>query len=235
MSVVIEFLGHAGSGKTFLATRLAELLGDQCVATEGFSMRLSNVLQFMTRHPGKLILIVRYVHFSRQSNLRALLKALRRVLVYFVKLDMAIRKRKPFVIISEGALKVFNDIRTTASRKDLAYETIPPSIRREIFGRADVVVFVFSSLEVVAKRLAMRENQEASAQEIEEQLTRIQGNFCSSINNNRSNIRAAMREHEFRLIEVDNGESYALNGEIENMAAELLRTSHRHECKTCGA
>jgi cytidylate kinase len=223
MPVVIEFLGHAGSGKSYLASRLAESLGDQCVATESLRMGLRNVVKFAVANPGKLALISKYVLFCRQANARTFFKSLRRVLVYHVKLDMALGQKKRFVIIGEGALKVFNDIRTTSSRENLAYEDIPPSIRMKMFSYADVVVFVFSSLETVARRLALRENPAATVEEVEEHLARIQGNFHSSIRDNRSNIQAAMGDQIFTLIEIENGESGIIDVAIENLAAELLR------------
>jgi hypothetical protein len=53
-------------------------------------------------------------------------------------------------------------------------------------------------------------------------LERIRDNFYSSIRDNWKNIRAAKREHRFRSMELQNGESCCIEMAIERIAAEII-------------
>jgi hypothetical protein len=136
---------------------------------------------------------------------------------------MASQQRKRFIIVGEGALKVFNDMRTTSSSRNLAYADLPPSVRKEFFRHADAVILVFSSVEVAARRLALRENPSAGSEDVKDQLARIQRNFGTSLNDNRNNLRCASEEHSFRVIEFENSETRDIAEAVNGLAEEILR------------
>ena len=221
MPIIIEFVGHAGSGKTYLAKRLSDVLGDECISIEGFPMRMSDALLFIAMNPGKVVLIFKYILSSKQINVTYFMKSLRKMLVYYVKLETAMRKQAKYIIISEGVLKIFNDIRSTSAIRNMTYTHVPQSIRNRIFASPHLVIFVFSSLEVVAKRLLLREKAIVTEGDIKNEMNRIGNNFLSSVIDNTNNINAAKEEHEFRVLELSNSQPCLTNRAIDRIVEKV--------------
>ena len=204
--IVIEFLGHAGSGKTFFLDAFADNLGEECIALDRFSLSASKSLWLACRHPYKMSLGVRFALAFRHQDWRGLMSSVKGVLAYICKREWAVAANPKYVVASQGLLKILNDMRSRCVGGDRSYTELPLSVRNALFEGFDIVVFIFAPVDVVAKRLILRAGGNASEDEVQRTVEKIRANFHLSVRDNRKNIADARQEHEFRVIEIENAE-----------------------------
>jgi hypothetical protein len=217
MPLIIEFIGHGGSGKSFLSRQLCESLGEDSILFADIEITKSDVISFITKYPLLIVSIIMFVLGTRQNSLRRTIRYINMILKYNIRLSISENMDKKYIIVDEGMLHKLRSIRDTSRIKSIIYNDIKAEYREKIFSHADIVIHVVASVETINIRKLKRYYGEVDSAMIREGLEIIKDDIVNRAQYTERDIAAAMNEHEFTYIKVDNDG----NGMINNMISEI--------------
>lgn len=217
LPIVVEFVRHAGSGKTFLKEKLLGQLEDAVdVSLEG-RVTLRDLASLSLYRPKVAGLICRMVIGSKPASLKHAVRALFKMCVYQVKMEKALARDVACVVCCEGMLHRLRMLKSGSRRRGLAYSSLAAPVRKTVFGQADLVVFVVASLRTVANRRAARNDGEMENEGPEGMIIRKKESFSVSVYGTETDIIMAQREHGFRYLKIVNEDESELGANLKRI------------------
>jgi hypothetical protein len=225
MPIIIEFLGHGGSGKTFISKQLNNLLGKDSILAADVKINISDVLWFIVKYPLHLMDIILFILSTKQKSLNRNIRYVNLLLRYNVKIAKLKNLDKRYVIMDAGILHRFRSIRETSDINDLIYDKIKTRYRKNIFSRADVIIHVIASIETINLRKLKRRYGEVDGAIIQRGLKIIKNDILERSKYSEYDIASAMKEQKFLYIEVDNDGNESIKKIISDIKESIYSIS----------
>lgn len=159
-TVIIEFTGVGGSGKSYISKALTSVLGSSCVHSSEIRLTSSDVFIYVITRPRRLISIIEFIRFLSPINLSACWMIFRKILVHQMRIEKVLGMKR-YVVVDEGflhALRLFRKV----SRRKVFYEDIPSRIQANMLLRYNFIIHLAVSFEVVHKRRLKRSREDPS-------------------------------------------------------------------------
>lgn len=225
--ITVEFVGHAGSGKSFLREKVVAALSESNQVAGRHRLRFLDLCLFGVRTPGTLSDILRLVLSSRPKNPRWAFTAMLKIVVCQIKMRNAIREGGGTVVFDEGMLHRLRMLREGSRGEGPSYESIDCNIRQRLFSYPDLVVFVVASLETMANRKVARDGTAKTGEGFDEMVRRKRSNYAASLEATERDILEAQREHDFRFLKITNETESSVKENVETILAEIHRLEGR--------
>jgi cytidylate kinase len=218
MSIVIEFVGFAGVGKTFISKQLADKLNGESILNSDVNVNLYDVIHYSIRKPKLILYAIMFVISTRQKFIIRNVIYFKNILIYKIKLEKLLKMNKKYVIIDEGIIHKFRMIRSTSKIEKLTYSRIRKTHRISLFSGADVVVFVTASLRNIAiRRLLRRRKKIENESEIEREINKIKTKFTVRSCYTENDILSAQNDHHFYYIKLYNDDKISIDELIDKI------------------
>lgn len=223
MPVTIEFVGHAGSGKTFLADQLVAALREKHEVSRGMKVRGTDAVRFALFNPRLVFDLMRLVVWARPKTLKSGYKAVCKLAFYQMKRKRAERQGTGVIVFDEGMLQRLRSLRSNSNGDRVSYAEMEESLRKRLFPKPDLVVFVVASLETAAKRKVKRDATNPGCENVEQMVQRKRDSYAASLKGTEDDILAAQREQGFCTIKLVNEEGSAVEDNIQQMVEAVSR------------
>ncbi len=207
MPIIIEFIGFAGSGKTFLKEQFIKEFVEESIVPDDIKLSMPDVLYYTIRNPLGVIYTVMFILSTRQKNLLKAISYIKNIVKYRIKLFKSLMLGREYIIVDEGILHRLRMIRSTSKKYDLLYETIKPRYRKERFSHADILVHVDAPLQTIARRRLNMKNRIMNEPAIENEISKIKDEVIMRKQYTQQDIAAARKEHNFHHLMIDNDQT----------------------------
>ena len=225
MPTILEFIGFAGSGKTFISRRLRDELGEGCVLISELEVGALDVLSFSVVHPLSVVYAILFIVSTKQPNRKLALGYIKEIIKYRLRIDKAMRSKHKCLLIDEGMLHKLRNIRGTSTISNLTYNDIRLSYRRDLFSKANIVVYVDAPLATIAYRRLKRRNASPDLSLMNKQIAHIKLEVEKRRKGTEQDINAARNEHSFEYLEVYNKENESVDAIIRVIKNRLGNTT----------
>jgi len=204
MVVIIEFVGFAGSGKTYIREQLVNAFGSESAVPAAIQLRVSDVISYALKKPLRVIYTVLFILNTRQKSVGKSIRYIKKLLIYRMKLNKLMTEGKKYIIVDEGILQKFRMIRSTSKKTELYYDSIKPRYRRDLFSYPDIVVHLGLPINTIALQRLNRRNKTLNESSIENEISKIKDEVVLRNQCTEHDIAAAKKEHYFQYIKIDN-------------------------------
>lgn len=217
MPIIIEFVGFAGSGKTFIREQLINTFGEESIVPADIKLSISDVISYTLKNPFGVLYTIMFIISTRQNNVKQAITYVKNILRYRIKLFKSIESGKKYVIVDEGIVHRLRMIRSTSNKSGLSYDTIKPRYRKDIFSHADIIVYVVAPLKTIAQRRLYRKKRITNESSIKIEISKIKDEVMIRNQDSEYDIIAAMKEHKFHYIKVNNDHTVSINDIIDRI------------------
>lgn len=193
---IIEIVGAAGCGKSFIAQKLSEHLKSKAIVNTDIKLSPIKAVGITLINMHKVLLLFYMIGISNQSTLKIYWRLFIKQYLYLIKKEYIKRYNNDitYVIIDEGFLHRIRRIRRYSKINDWGFKSIPNIVKTNVINDIDVVIYVKCDSCISNKRKLNRgRGLEVDKSRYEMAMVKY-----------RSDIIEAKESIGFYLIEVDN-------------------------------